>query len=257
MNLPCRISACAISPAQPGDTLYFVVQKGDKPVFATLALTESTNRWDIAKALTAFLRSDSVGAGAAATVDVVLYDDSDKEEHNFTLYGNTAPITDFRMYNSRFGLIMEPVRYAAGTLRMAAILKPQLELAPLDCRIMACPDSLSGPGDTLFFSAEKDGATVSTRYILQEEMGQLSLALTAFVRSTQVGSGLGTCSDIVTSADSYELKGRYTLYGNTGDIKGLRIRNSRIGEILGPLDAPAGTTRLALTFALPSMYQMY
>ncbi len=112
-------------------------------------------------------------------------------------------------------------------------------------------------GDVLTFSASFGGATVNNNppFIVKESdtMATLTAAMTTFLRSAGVNAGVGTTVDMVLPADSANLRGALTIYGNTAAINNFQVTSSR--PVTGPsvtkaFSVPttiaAGTTRMAV-----------
>lgn len=258
-RLPCHFEACPDSATRPGDTLYFTHRKNGELAMAALAVEPWMSGLNFMQVLQGLLMGPETGAGRGTIVEISYEQQAGSDLRRIVIWGNPSPIVDLKVYNSRFGLTWKPLQIPVWSqpYPRTSVLQIFAKFPPADCRIQECPDSLSGPGDTLFFDALKDGNTVSTRFVIGQSAEEICFALTAFFRK-DLNAGLGTAVDLVTISDSWEKLGLITIYGNTVGIAGLRIRSSRLGEIAGPIDAKAGTTRLTKTFAIPNiLYQWW
>jgi len=111
-------------------------------------------------------------------------------------------------------------------------------------------------GDLLTFSTNVGGTAVSTTMLVQSDTTTQDLAdsLQSFLRSASVGSGIATTVEAVTMADDADLRGAFTIYGNTSAIDNLQITSDRpisspkITKAFSvPSTIPAGTVQLAVT----------
>lgn len=247
---PCESTACPDSATWPGDTLYISARRDAAMVYRAFPITATTRLQELADTLAGFLRDSAVAAGPGTRVEA-------RFSTMLTIDGNSAAITGLCIHNHRFGLMRKPLDIPVGPKMVPADIRFGMDRAMMDCRVLACPDSLMRLGDTLFFSTVKNGIVEGGSMVMKDEAalkGDLENALTRFFRSALGGAGLGTTVDYVGPADSHTLKGSFTVYGNTVAITAFRIRNSRIGDIVGPLDVRAGSTRLSVVYRLPSVY---
>ncbi len=131
---------------QVGDVLTLSASNGAATRTAMVTIGTETSLGNFAAAVTAFLRSDEVAAGAGTTVDVISAADSDPLRGALCVYGNTAPILNFQVTSNRpisgplvtraFAVQME---IPAGTLRLAVATAP-----------LRAPASLSDPLSELY-----------------------------------------------------------------------------------------------------------
>lgn len=111
-------------------------------------------------------------------------------------------------------------------------------------------------GDVLTFSTNVAGTTESTTFTVESTstMADLAAALQAFLRGASVGAGIATTVEPVTMTDDANLRGAFTIYGNTANIDNLQITSDRpisspkITKAFSvPSTIPAGTTALEVT----------
>ncbi|MBW8889842.1 MAG: flagellar hook-basal body complex protein [Fibrobacteres bacterium] len=117
---------------QDGDILTFSATNAGTAV-TTFAVTATTTMKNITDAMTAFLRSNGVGA-TTATVDMV--DVPDAARGAITIYGNNVPINNFQVTSNRpvsgpavTKAFAVPTTIAAGTTRLAVVTDTMREPA--------------------------------------------------------------------------------------------------------------------------------
>lgn len=127
-------------------------------------VTAQTTLADLANAMTAFLRSASIGAGLGTTVDLVTSADSHTLRGALTVYGNTASIRDFKILSSRDGnaaaieaAFALPAGIKAGTTRLSAVTPGLRSPATAPIRMVFLYDAQGNPlgleaGDAISFS---------------------------------------------------------------------------------------------------------
>lgn len=86
---------------RPDDVLTFSAVVAGSSVSANFTVTPTSTTSDLATAMTNFLRSASVGAGATTVVEAVTLADSANLRGAFTIHSNTADINNFQVSSNR------------------------------------------------------------------------------------------------------------------------------------------------------------
>lgn len=152
---------------QPGDILTFSASADGSTITATFPIGDAATLANLTTALTAFLRSASVGAGLGTTAEMV--DAPDAGRGAITVYGNTGPIRNLHVTSDRpvsgpkvtkaFAL---PDSIPAGTTRLKSVTEALRAPARAEDPLYELYDATGNPlgleaGDVITFSGSIGG----------------------------------------------------------------------------------------------------